>query len=1048
MQWLIDWFWGDIHVQNAPEPAPAPAEERAADVAAHEAPFVPVQNGQPAPQHARQPEQEAQQPQPNAGPDAPAQQHDPEVVAAAAQAGLDAEAIEDAEDLEGIFELVGLQGPVIGLFQTSTFCTILVFGTILGAVCVPYLWGKAVLSFIASPTYFLIKLPLQVASFVADLVVDSALFVGSGILWILSHAVRGVLLTMHLLPISSSYKAGSMELHAKITNAVATTLRASGGRISTLFTVAEQAEKIGWNGAFLGASVHAHGSLKVLQLETNTVLDFVRNGLWSFADTMSSGSASLIWQRTFDTLCRGTELPKSLLAGLKALQLYSQPLLQTVAGLRTGDLTFTVKSPKAPLDLSLVYWNATDRSLAVLTGYIALALLAAVYVAADTPITKSPAGQKTEKLIRDTLRQAGGVMKVILIISIEMLVFPLYCGMLIDIAFLPLFEGASMSTRLAFAARSPYLFSFVHWFLGTCYMFHFALFVGMCRKILRKGVLWFIRDPDDPTFHPVRDVLERNVTTQLRKIAFSALVYGALVILCLGGVIWSIGHVFKGIFPIHWVSTEPVLEFPMDLLLYNFMTPIVIRLFKPSDAVHVVYGWWLRKCARMLRLSHFLFDDRRKDEEGHQVHKSWSSVFMMRKADVPDTVEPKNSPAAEPDDATAVYFKRDGKYVLTPCNDQYRPPKAGEAFLYTDEDDVYIADKDGKKNDQFEKIYIPPYFRFRIALFMVCLWIFSAFTGLCATLVPLVFGRRAFAYLLPELRVNDIYAYSVGAYTLGALLYIALNGGSGVRYVRDKTPAVDFKAWIEPMRRYALQVLKCIYVYGFLGLFVPCICALLLQFYLILPLHTYASSLAETVALPQHGANTSLITNVSGSASAFVQAVVDQQNATSTTSPSIAQHSFHILQDYALGLLYVRIATRLVVTTPTSRAAEAFRRVTEDGYLNPKARLATRFFVLPALLLSAFVILFPPLTAWLSISLAQVLSMHVDDDVQTVVYRYSYPATAALGFTLLSVLELGKATSRWRARIRDEVYLVGERLHNFGEKKPPTGSKSVVRKEK
>jgi E3 ubiquitin-protein ligase MARCH6 len=354
-------------------------------------------------------------------------------------------------------------------------------------------------------------------------------------------------------------------------------------------------------------------------------------------------------------------------------------MITALGSLRTGALTF--QTPEMAVDPSLVYWSTTDRGLAILAGYIALAILAAIYVALDTPITSTPSGQRTEKIVRDSLRQAGGVLKVILIISIEMLAFPLYCGLLLDFAFLPLCPvDHSIATRWAFAVRAPATFCFVHWFFGTCYMFHFALFVGMCRKILRKGVLWFIRDPDDPTFHPVRDVLERNVTTQLRKIAFSALVYGALVILCLGGVIWSIGKMFRGIFPIHWISTEPVLEFPFDLMLYNFLTPLLLKLFKPLDAVHHMYAWWLRKCARGLRLSHFLFDDRRKDEEGRHVRRSWATFFTMKQGDIEYPVSSVDRRATAVDKTPEVYFKRDGKYVLTPCNDQYRPPKPARYF--------------------------------------------------------------------------------------------------------------------------------------------------------------------------------------------------------------------------------------------------------------------------------------------------------------------------------------------------------------------------------
>ena len=67
-------------------------------------------------------------------------------------------------------------------------------------------------------------------------------------------------------------------------------------------------------------------------------------------------------------------------------------------------------------------------------------------------------------------------------------------------------------------------------------------------------------DPDDPNFHPVKDVLDRLVMMQLRKIGFSALIYGVLVIVCLGGVMWSL-HLAtaESVLPIHWSSNEPVL---------------------------------------------------------------------------------------------------------------------------------------------------------------------------------------------------------------------------------------------------------------------------------------------------------------------------------------------------------------------------------------------------------------------------------------------------------------------------------------------------------
>lgn len=1061
-QRLADYFWGDIQHPGALQPAIAPVEERVGDGEnEREAPFVHIQAGMPAIDAV--PHNDAN--------DQP--QNDPEVVAAAQQAGLDADAIEDAEDLEGIFELIGFQGPLLGLFQTSCFCTVLVTGTVAAAIGLPYVWGKLILSFMSAPLTILVKMPLKLASSFADIVIDVGLTIGGLLLYSFARG-NSILMTWlgDWMPNMGSY--GVARYCCQLGE---TTAENAGKRLLDLFvTTSAQSEGFqrSWNWVFLSGSVHSHASLKSIESLISSVLNYTGHCITNVAKALSSGSVSVLLKSSVNAVSQIAEIPAKLLAGVTAFTQYTKPLFVSLAGLKTGALTF--KSATFHMDPALVYWSTTDRGLAVMTGYLSLAVIAAIYVALDTPITSSQAGQKTEKMIRDTVRQAGGVLKVILIISIEMLAFPLYTGLLLDFAFLPLFRDGSVATRWAFAIRAPWTFCFVHWFVGTCYMFHFALFVGMCRKILRKGVLWFIRDPDDPTFHPVRDVLERNVTTQLRKIAFSALVYGALVILCLGGVIWSIGRLFPDLFPIQWISTEPVLEFPMDLLLYNFLTPLLIKLFKPSNAVNTMYAWWLRRCARVLRLSHFLFDDRRKDEEGRHVRKTWISFMLLKKANLADGTAYASRLITKDGECPEVYFKRDGKYVLTPCNDQYRPPKPGEAFLHSDDKDVYIADKEGKKNEHFAKIYVPPFFRLRVTLFLVCLWAFSAFTGLCVTLIPLVFGRQIFASLLPsEVKVNDIYAYSIGAYILVAAIFLAFKGTSGVRYLRERVQAVDVKAWAGISTRYIIQALKCVYVYGFLGVVLPLLFAVFLQFYLILPLHTYlVSNFGSIVANNSPispGNNTVGYAGLSNDTDPSLGASLAQSfanyaaNLTNSTSngpqsdklPSLADHSIHILADYALGLLYVRIAVRLILTTPTSRASQAFHLITADGYLNPNVRLATRYFVLPTTLAAVVILLTPLGLASSLMTVVSVINSHfsnsgfaweMDEAAQTLMYRYSYPAAAGFAALLAICAEIGSVLGKWRASVRDEVYLVGERLHNFGEGKPPVGSRSVVRKER
>jgi E3 ubiquitin-protein ligase MARCH6 len=151
------------------------------------------------------------------------------------------------------------------------------------------------------------------------------------------------------------------------------------------------------------------------------------------------------------------------------------------------DLSLTEEWPA--VDPQLAHWSSLDRFWAILAGYTTVFLIGALYLKKGSPFSRGTTMHAWEAGIIDFLQQASGIIKVILIISIEMLVFPLYCGLLLDAALLPLFEGTTLTSRIVFTCKYPMTSVFVHWFVGTGYMFHFALFVSMCRKIMRPGVL-------------------------------------------------------------------------------------------------------------------------------------------------------------------------------------------------------------------------------------------------------------------------------------------------------------------------------------------------------------------------------------------------------------------------------------------------------------------------------------------------------------------------------------------------------------------------------
>ncbi|MCJ1377584.1 hypothetical protein MMC17_000679 [Xylographa soralifera] len=1016
---VMEWLWGGIAQAGLPPEDPGEDDEHVVRDVQEEPPFVHMARGQLVV---------------HGGNDADNIVEDPEVLRAAAEAGLDlndAEAIDDGEDLEGVMELIGMQGPIAGLVQNGMFSAVLISLTVFFGIWIPYIAGKLLLVFLANPISLFVKLPLRWASTIADLIIDTCVFVAACAFFWTDTAIKWIVTPVGLLV---PFLGRINNNNNSVLSATAWSYgSAAGERLVKMFELTSDSFVESDIPAF---SIIAHESLKKAEQRLTEIsvgsVALMRN--MTFIQSNQTASAQESWNQFGHLVFISFSEVFSLINRKRLHAMKMAPSLLNINPLR---ISLDIPQRTQPLDYSLASWNTRDRIVAIILGYVSFSIAGALYLRIRAVFQDKRDQEQAQGTFVDILNQAAGVMKVILIIGIEMIVFPLYCGLLLDGALLPLFDNASVLSRISFTIDSPYTSIFIHWFVGTCYMFHFALFVSMCRKIMRTGVLCksgfsaivehcltevpdFIRDPDDPTFHPVRDVLERNVSTQLRKIAFSALVYGALVIICLGTIVWSLAFAVDGVFPIHWSSNEPVLEFPVDLLVYNFLMPLAVKFLKPSNGLTKMYDWWFRKCARMLRLSQFLFGEQKDDEEGHHVRRTWWDALAGKRGDPTMPIRESRKFLAEDRDMD-VYFLRDGRYVRAPASDQVRIPKDSETFLEVDEDGDRIdglPDKDdglhGRENKMFTKLYIPPYFRFRIGAFIVLIWLFASTTGVGITVIPLLFGRYIFARLIPNhLRMNDIYAFSIGIYLLGGPLYLLFHYrhrlssiAKNAHHIISASPP-PFSTLLGSLRstaHYAILALRFLYFYSALTILLPSLFALLMETYLVIPLHTYFSP-------------------------------------PSTTS---SHHTIHFVQDWTLGVLYLKMAGRLILWHANGRPAMALRAIVAGpahNWLRPDVRLATRAVIFPATLVMVFGLTAPLGVGWLA---NKTVFMGPYATVHQVVYRYSYPVVAGLAVGTAGCVALAKALGGWRGRVRDEVYLIGERLHNFGERRGGVGAGSRV----
>lgn len=62
-------------------------------------------------------------------------------------------------------------------------------------------------------------------------------------------------------------------------------------------------------------------------------------------------------------------------------------------------------------------------------------------------------------------------------------------------------------------------------------------------QLCRKGVMFFIRDPNDPSFKPVENIIEQPALGQARKIGTSLIMYVSLVWWFFGAAFWALSRV-------------------------------------------------------------------------------------------------------------------------------------------------------------------------------------------------------------------------------------------------------------------------------------------------------------------------------------------------------------------------------------------------------------------------------------------------------------------------------------------------------------------------
>ncbi|KAJ1810190.1 hypothetical protein LPJ75_004252, partial [Coemansia sp. RSA 2598] len=251
----------------------------------------------------------------------------------------------------------------------------------------------------------------------------------------------------------------------------------------------------------------------------------------------------------------------------------------------------------------------TDRALLILIGN-----LVCVYVAWN--IVSYMPRQNRRSVVYQTSRMFLLMAKIVYFIFIEVVLFPMLCGYCLDIALTPLIPDRDKTAHYRAILNNSPSRRAIYWGLGLFFMLQFARCVSYCRHVARPGLLWFIRDPNDPDFHPMREALEGRTVSQQTKIWRSAVMYCGALLVCFGAPSYATTLIAPGTFPMTYPKSAWTADFPHSMLLSVVLLAMMIQWGEPYEMARALLSFWWRFAARVVRLSEFIIGVRDVLDEG------------------------------------------------------------------------------------------------------------------------------------------------------------------------------------------------------------------------------------------------------------------------------------------------------------------------------------------------------------------------------------------------------------------------------------------------
>uniref|UniRef100_A0A665WG68 E3 ubiquitin-protein ligase MARCHF6 n=1 Tax=Echeneis naucrates TaxID=173247 RepID=A0A665WG68_ECHNA len=519
------------------------------------------------------------------------------------------------------------------------------------------------------------------------------------------------------------------------------------------------------------------------------------------------------------------------------------------------------------------------------------------------------------------------VVKVSLLVVMEIGLFPLICGCWLDICSLEMFDATLKDREQSFDS-APGTTMFLHWLVGMVYVFYFASFILLLREVLRPGVLWFLRNLNDPDFNPVQEMIHLPIYRHLRRFILSVVVFGSIVLLML----WLPIRIIKLLYPtflpynVMLYSDAPVSELSLELLLLQVVLPALLEQGHTRQWLKRLVHAWTFTAGYMLDLHSYLLGEHEDDEN-----------------------QPNNNPPGR--------------------HNNNRIPGLGEGLHAAHQ---AILQQGGPVG--FQPYHRPVNFPLKVIDLILCMCL--CFYGhKQASAFYLCVGRWLMSFWMGSAMVHELYTAASGLYICWLFIRAATVLLSWMPQGRN---VIMLK-----VHEWTLMILKTIVVAVLLAGMIPLLLGLLFELVIVAPLRV----------------------------------------------PLDQTPLFYPWQDWALGVLHAKIIAAITLMGPQWWLKTVIEQVYANGIRN-----IDLYFILRRLAAPVICILLLSLCVPYTISKGVTPLIGVQPDMQTLVERRIYPFLLMV-VILLAILSFQiRQFKRLYEHIKNDKYLVGQRLVNYERK--------------